>query len=112
MDNPADVADKADRIITMLPSSPNVIDVYTGPNGILKYTVVSSSVRVCNIVLKLSQNLKVLLFFLNRKVKKGSLLIDSSTIDPAVSKDMAAAAEKTGAVFMDAPVSGGTSFIF
>uniref|UniRef100_A0A8C9X460 3-hydroxyisobutyrate dehydrogenase n=1 Tax=Sander lucioperca TaxID=283035 RepID=A0A8C9X460_SANLU len=77
VDNPADVADKADRIITMLPSSPNVIDVYTGLNGILK------------------------------KVKKGSLLIDSSTIDPAVSKEMAAAAEKTGAVFMDAPVSGG-----
>ncbi|XP_062848448.1 3-hydroxyisobutyrate dehydrogenase b [Trichomycterus rosablanca] len=77
METPADVADKADRIITMLPSSPNVIDVYTGPNGILK------------------------------KVKKGSLLIDSSTIDPAVSKEMALAAEKTGAVFMDAPVSGG-----
>ncbi|KAF7198878.1 mitochondrial-like [Nothobranchius furzeri] len=77
VDNPAEVADKADRIITMLPSSPNVIDVYTGPSGILK------------------------------KVKKGSLLIDSSTIDPAVSKEMAAAAEKLGAVFMDAPVSGG-----
>lgn len=40
-------------------------------------------------------------------MKKGSLLIDSSTIDPAVSKEMAAAAEKMGAVFMDAPVSGG-----
>ncbi|XP_017281898.1 3-hydroxyisobutyrate dehydrogenase b [Kryptolebias marmoratus] len=77
VDNPAEVADKADRIITMLPSSPNVIDVYTGPNGILK------------------------------KVKKGTLLIDSSTIDPAVSKETAAAAEKLGAVFMDAPVSGG-----
>uniref|UniRef100_A0A3B3UH60 3-hydroxyisobutyrate dehydrogenase n=1 Tax=Poecilia latipinna TaxID=48699 RepID=A0A3B3UH60_9TELE len=77
VDSPAEVAEKADRIITMLPSSPNVIDVYTGPNGILK------------------------------KVKKGSLLIDSSTIDPSVSKEMAAAAEKLGAVFMDAPVSGG-----
>ncbi|XP_051575000.1 3-hydroxyisobutyrate dehydrogenase, mitochondrial-like isoform X2 [Myxocyprinus asiaticus] len=77
LDNPADVGDKADRIITMLPSSLNVIDVYTGPNGILK------------------------------KVKKGALLIDSSTIDPAVSKEMAVAAEKLGAVFMDAPVSGG-----
>lgn len=43
----------------------------------------------------------------NRKVKKGSLLIDSSTIDPAVSKEMAVATEKLGAVFMDAPVSGG-----
>lgn len=77
LDSPAEVAEKADRIITMLPSSPNVIEVYTGPNGILK------------------------------KVKKGTLLIDSSTIDPAVSKEMAMAAEKMGAVFMDAPVSGG-----
>lgn len=42
-----------------------------------------------------------------RKVKKGTLLIDSSTIDPAVSKEMAVAAEKMGAVFMDAPVTGG-----
>lgn len=36
VDSPAEVAEKADRIITMLPSSPNVIEVYTGPNGILK----------------------------------------------------------------------------
>uniref|UniRef100_A0A8I3P2C3 3-hydroxyisobutyrate dehydrogenase, mitochondrial n=1 Tax=Canis lupus familiaris TaxID=9615 RepID=A0A8I3P2C3_CANLF len=43
----------------------------------------------------------------NRKVKKGSLLIDSSTIDPAVSKELAKEVEKMGAVFMDAPVSGG-----
>lgn len=50
-------------------------------------------------------------FLLNRKVKKGSLLIDSSTIDPAVSKEMASAAEKLGAVFMDAPVSGGKYYI-
>lgn len=42
-----------------------------------------------------------------RKVKKGTLLVDSSTIDPAVAKEMAVAAEKMGAVFMDAPVSGG-----
>lgn len=45
VDNPAEVADKADRIITMLPSSPNVIEVYTGPNGILKYAVVFPSMR-------------------------------------------------------------------
>lgn len=34
-------------------------------------------------------------------------MIDSSTIDPAVSKDMAKAAEGKGALYMDAPVSGG-----
>ncbi|KAH0509503.1 3-hydroxyisobutyrate dehydrogenase, mitochondrial [Microtus ochrogaster] len=75
--SPADVAEKADRIITMLPTSMNSIEVYSGANGILK------------------------------KVKKGSLLIDSSTIDPSVSKELAKEVEKMGAVFMDAPVSGG-----
>ena len=40
-------------------------------------------------------------------MKKGSLLIDSSTIDPMVSKELAKEVEKMGAVFMDAPVSGG-----
>ncbi|KAJ8267300.1 hypothetical protein COCON_G00124720 [Conger conger] len=77
LDTPAEVAEKADRIFTMLPSSPNVIEAYTGANGILK------------------------------KIKKGTLLIDSSTIDPSVAKEMALASEKMGAVFMDAPVSGG-----
>ena len=43
----------------------------------------------------------------SRTVQSGSLLIDSSTIDPAVSKDMAAIAETHGANFVDAPVSGG-----
>ena len=55
---------------------------------------------------------KYLIIIINlyfRKVKKGSLLIDSSTIDPAVSKELAKAVEKMGAVFMDAPVSGGKS---
>ncbi|ERE65997.1 3-hydroxyisobutyrate dehydrogenase [Cricetulus griseus] len=75
--SPADVAEKADRIITMLPTSMNSVEVYSGANGILQ------------------------------KVKKGSLLIDSSTIDPSVSKQLAKEVEKMGAVFMDAPVSGG-----
>jgi len=34
-------------------------------------------------------------------------LIDSSTIDPSVSKEMAILAEKKGMIFIDAPVSGG-----
>ncbi|PIK62155.1 putative 3-hydroxyisobutyrate dehydrogenase, mitochondrial-like [Apostichopus japonicus] len=77
VETPAEVAEKVDRIVTMLPSSPNVLEVYNGPNGILG------------------------------KVKKGCLLIDSSTIDPYVSQEVAALAEKHGATFMDAPVSGG-----
>lgn len=37
MSSPADVAEKADRIITMLPTSINAIEAYSGANGILKY---------------------------------------------------------------------------
>ena len=46
-------------------------------------------------------------FFPYSSVQSGSLLIDSSTIDPAVSQDMAKVAAEKGAAFMDAPVSGG-----
>ena len=38
---------------------------------------------------------------------KNVLLIDSSTINPAVSKEVHGAAKDAGAVFVDAPVSGG-----
>uniref|UniRef100_A0ABM0LU36 3-hydroxyisobutyrate dehydrogenase n=1 Tax=Saccoglossus kowalevskii TaxID=10224 RepID=A0ABM0LU36_SACKO len=75
-ESPAEVAQRTDRIITMLPSSTRVQSVYAGSDGILS------------------------------SIKQGSLLIDNSTIDPTVSKDMAALAEKKGCVFMDAPVSG------
>lgn len=40
-------------------------------------------------------------------MKAGSLLLDCSTIDPLVSKEMAEQASAKGAVYMDAPVSGG-----
>ena len=45
-----------------------------------------------------------------RTLQRGSLLIDSSTIDPAVAQDMAKRASDAGAVYMDAPVSGGEWF--
>ena len=62
----------------MLPSSPHVREVYTSANGILKGLTV-----------------------------KDSLLIDSSTIDPQTSRDVAALATEQGATMIDAPVSGG-----
>ena len=40
-------------------------------------------------------------------VQKGSLLIDSSTIEMAVVKQVAAKATDVGANLLDAPVSGG-----
>ena len=48
-----------------------------------------------------------MLFFL-RGVQPNTLMIDSSTIDPAASKDVAKLASEAGATYIDAPVSGGT----
>ena len=36
-DSASEVAERTDRIITMLPSSPNVVEAYTSSNGILSY---------------------------------------------------------------------------
>eukprot|EP01108_Squamamoeba_japonica_P006119 TRINITY_DN4923_c0_g1_i1.p1 TRINITY_DN4923_c0_g1~~TRINITY_DN4923_c0_g1_i1.p1 ORF type:complete len:321 (-),score=132.22 TRINITY_DN4923_c0_g1_i1:40-1002(-) len=67
----------ADIIVTMLPSSPHVRSVYTGDDGVLS------------------------------TVAKGTLLIDTSTIDPTASRELALAAADKGAELIDAPVSGG-----
>uniref|UniRef100_T1ISS3 3-hydroxyisobutyrate dehydrogenase, mitochondrial n=1 Tax=Strigamia maritima TaxID=126957 RepID=T1ISS3_STRMM len=75
--HPADVAEKSTKIVTMLPSTASVIEVYDGSHGIL------------------------------RAVKKGTLLVDSSTIDPSQSQEIAELAEELEANYVDAPVSGG-----
>jgi 3-hydroxyisobutyrate dehydrogenase len=67
----------ADVVITMLPSSPHVETAYTGDGGVLM------------------------------AARKGTLLVDMSTIDPAVTRRLAAAAAERGLRFVDAPVSGG-----
>jgi 3-hydroxyisobutyrate dehydrogenase len=67
----------ADLVITMLPSSPHVESAFTGDGGVLM------------------------------AAKKGTLLVDMSTIDPAVTRRLAAAAAERGLRFVDAPVSGG-----
>lgn len=75
---PADCARGVDLVVTMLPSSPHVRSVYTGADGVLAGAA------------------------------PGTLLIDSSTIDPHTARDVAAAAAKAGTPMVDAPVSGGT----
>jgi 3-hydroxyisobutyrate dehydrogenase len=78
--SPAEVAAAASRIVTMLPNNAAVKEVYTGSSGILG------------------------------AVMPDALLIDSSTVDPAVSKEMAERSMKANkAVFVDAPVSGGVN---
>jgi 3-hydroxyisobutyrate dehydrogenase len=73
----AEAVATADLVITMLPSSPHVESVYTGDGGVVA------------------------------AARRGTLCVDMSTIDPAVSRRVAAAAAERGVRFVDAPVSGG-----
>ncbi len=41
-------------------------------------------------------------------ISPGTLMIDSSTIDPSVSQEMYKLAKEKGSQYIDAPVSGGT----
>jgi len=73
-----DAAAHGELVITMLPSSPHVKSVYLGDEGVLAGATA------------------------------GSILIDSSTIDPLTAREVAAAALQRGYAMADAPVSGGT----
>jgi 3-hydroxyisobutyrate dehydrogenase len=71
------VAEQANVVITMLPESQHVDQVYCGVGGILE------------------------------ALRPGTLCIDSSTIAPDVSQSVTAAVIKAGGHSVDAPVSGG-----
>ena len=75
--SPKQVAQQSEIVITMLPNSPDVEIVILGKNGVLE------------------------------GAKKGMTIIDMSSIEPLVSRKIAAEAEKKGIEFLDAPVSGG-----
>ena len=74
---PADVARQATRIITMLPDGPDVELVLEGEQGIFS------------------------------AIQRGTILIDTSSIAPAVAQRLASRASDLGAGMLDAPVSGG-----
>jgi 3-hydroxyisobutyrate dehydrogenase len=74
----AEAVAAAEVVITMLPSSSHVEAAYQGDGGVIA------------------------------AARKGTLCIDMSTVDPAVSRRLAAAAAERGLRFIDAPVSGGT----
>jgi hypothetical protein len=73
------MAKQCDVIITMLPASKHVQGVMNGPDGIIA------------------------------NAKAGTLLIDSSTIDPLVSRSLHEAATAAKLRMIDAPVSGGVT---
>jgi hypothetical protein len=74
-----EIAQTCDVIITMLPATKHVQGVLRGPDGIFE------------------------------NAKPGTLLIDSSTIDPLASKALHAEAAGKNLKFLDAPVSGGVT---
>jgi 2-hydroxy-3-oxopropionate reductase len=76
-DSPAGVAQRARRIITMLPDSPDVELVLEGADGVFG------------------------------AIQPDTILIDTSSIAPAVAKQLDARAHTLGASMLDAPVSGG-----
>lgn len=75
--SPKEVAEQVDLVITMLPNSPHVKTVVLGANGVIE------------------------------GVKKGSVVIDMSSIAPLASREIAAELAKKGVAMLDAPVSGG-----
>jgi 2-hydroxy-3-oxopropionate reductase len=75
--SPAEVARTASIIITMVPDTPDVELVLTGPNGILS------------------------------ELKPGTVVIDMSTISPVVTKRLSGMVAAKGGSMLDAPVSGG-----
>jgi len=74
---PKEVASRCEVVITMLPDSPDVEQVYLGDEGVIA------------------------------GAREGQLLIDMSSIAPSVARTVADAASEVGATALDAPVSGG-----
>jgi 2-hydroxy-3-oxopropionate reductase len=75
--SPAEIARRATRIITMVPDSPDVELVLEGADGVFS------------------------------ALQPDTIIIDHSSIAPAVARRLAAKAASLGAVMLDAPVSGG-----
>ena len=76
-DDPAELWRRADVVVLSLPNSRIVADVLTGPAG------------------------------LAASGAAGTLVIDTSTIDPDVAREVGTALAAAGHAFVDAPVSGG-----
>jgi len=73
----AEVARKVKHIITMLPDGPDVELVLEGGDGLFS------------------------------AMQAGTVIVDSSTIAPAIARKLAARARQLGGMMLDAPVSGG-----
>ncbi|MEE9286311.1 MAG: NAD(P)-dependent oxidoreductase [Dehalococcoidia bacterium] len=75
--SPAEVARQSDVVLTCLPDTQAVEEVFLGPGGIMEAT------------------------------REGQVLVDHSTVGPTTSVKLYETAKAHGAGFLDAPVSGG-----
>jgi len=75
--SPADVARQSSIVITMVPDTPDVEQVITGPDGILT------------------------------AMQPNTIVIDMSSISPVATKRLASVVASKGGTMLDAPVSGG-----
>ncbi|AZV55164.1 2-hydroxy-3-oxopropionate reductase [Clostridium sp. AWRP] len=75
--SPKETSENKDIIFTMLPNSKHVEEVILGANGVIE------------------------------SAKKGSIIVDMSSISPVVSKKIADEVNKKSVEMLDAPVSGG-----
>jgi 3-hydroxyisobutyrate dehydrogenase len=73
----ADVAARSELVITIVSDSPDVVSVATGADGVFA------------------------------GARPGTIVVDMSTISPAVTRDLAAQASAQNLTWLDAPVSGG-----
>jgi 2-hydroxy-3-oxopropionate reductase len=72
-----DLATKVKTIIIMLPNGPDVMDLFTGSQGILDY------------------------------LNEGTVIMDMSSISPSVSMELHSLCKAKNSIYIDAPVSGG-----
>src|SRR4051812_9046249 len=77
VDSPADAAAKADVVFICVPDTPDVEQVILGERGIID------------------------------AVKRGTIVVDHSTISPSATREFAKQLSEKGATLIDAPVSGG-----
>lgn len=75
--SPKEVGENADIVVTMLPNSPEVKEVVLGENGLIE------------------------------GMRPNAMLIDMTSLDPLVSREVAARLAEKNIRMMDAPVSGG-----
>ena len=95
--SPRSMTSDCSTIMTMLPSTPHVLEIYCDDSN-------GTKLGAYMVFIATSCALGI-----HSSVSPGTLLIDSSTIEPSASKEITLKAGDRGALMVDAPVSGGVN---